>query len=164
MPRYNPQGQTRVYWVTTLSAPTAPTVAQIAAGVRLDPFIVPDSISGFTAEGQSIDSTDLASTESESLPGLATTTNGAITCYRGNTAGDAEADLLDDFNADLVAHTSGWVVFVLNGAPAATKLADVWPAQVNSVNPTPPAGGTAGRFTVGFTHPAKAQINVAIAA
>ena len=162
MPRYNPQGRTRVYWVTTLPAPSAPTAAQISAGVRLDEFIVPDSIAGFTAEPQSVDATDLAATRAKSVPGLASITNGAITMFRGDDSADDEADLLDDFNDALAAHTQGWVVFVLSGTVATGELVDVWPAEVASVNPTPPAGGTVGRFVVGFTHPADAVINVPI--
>lgn len=164
MPRYNPQGRTRIYWVTVLPSPATPTAAQINAGIRLDEYAVPDSISGFTAEPQSVDATDLAAKRAKSVPGLASITNGAITFYRGDDPGDSESDLLDDFTADLDAHTQGWVVFVPAGNVATGELVDVWPAEVASVNPTPPAGGTVGRFTVGFTHPDDAVINVPISA
>jgi len=160
MPRYNPQGHTKAYLVTTLTA-GAPTASQINAGIRLDTFMVPDGISGFTAEPQTVDATDLAATREKNVPGLATTTNGAITFFRGDDSGDGEADLFDDMVAAL--NAAKYVVFVHSGSVATGELVDVFPSNVASVNPTPPQGGQSARFVVGFTHPAEPTLNVAIA-
>ena len=162
MPRYNPQGRTKVYWVPTIAAAATPTIAEITAGVRLDEHIVPDSIAGFTSEGQTVDATDLAAKREKNVPGLATTTNGSFALYRGDEAADTEATLLDDFLTDLATNEAGYVVFVPNGSVADGELADVFPSAVLSVNAAPPQGGQSARWTVGFSHPAEPTLNAVI--
>ena len=164
MPRYNPQAHTQVFWVTSTLTAGAPTASQISAGTRLDPYMVQDGMAGFTAEGQTIDVTDLAASREKTVPGLATVTPGTITFFRGDAAADAESDLLDDFIAADAAGTVGNIVVVLNGAPLAAKLVDIHPSQVLSVNAEPTAGGTGGRFVVNFSHPSESVINEVIAA
>lgn len=161
MARFNPQGHSKVLLVSTISNAAAPTAAELAAGTDITPFIVPDGITGFTSEPATVDATDLAASREKTVRGLATTTNGAITFYRGDDAGDDEADLFDDLVSYL--DTSKYVVFAPSGAITATKLVDVFPVKVASVNASPPTGGQAGRFMVGFTHPAEPSLNVAVA-
>ena len=162
MPVFNPQGRTKLYWVETIANAAAPTAAEITAGDRLDEYIVPDSVAGFTAEPNTVDATPLSALRERTVNGLATTTNGAITFYRGDEAADAEATLFDTFVDAL--QTDGYIVVVLNGTVATGELVDVFPSRVNTVNPTPPAGGQSARFTVGFTHPADFELNATIAA
>lgn len=164
MSRYDPQGQTQIYWVTDIIAdPAAPTVAEIIAGTRLDTMAVNTGVEGFEEGASTVDVTDLAARREKTVPGLATITNGKITFYRGDDPTDVEAILFDEFLADRDAKTDGFVVAVLAGEPAAGGLADVHPSQVNAVNASTSAGGTGARFMVDFTHPASSVLNAVIA-
>lgn len=161
MPRFNPQGHSKVLLVSTIANPAAPTAAEVTAGVDLTPYLVPDGTSGFTSEPQTVDATDLAATREKNVRGLATTTNGSLTFFRGDDSGDGESDLFDDLVAAL--DTSKYVVFSHSGGTAAGDLVDIFPVKVASVNASVPQGGQAARFTVGFTHPAEPSLNATVA-
>lgn len=46
MARYTPDGKTSIYWVTTISNKSAPTAAEISAGVNLTAFLAPEGFDG----------------------------------------------------------------------------------------------------------------------
>ena len=158
---FNPQGLVKVLWVTSISNPAAPTAAEVAAGVDLTEAIMSDGVAGFSRDPQYVDATPLGATAERTVTGLASTTNGALTMLRGNTAGSDNADLLDALIDDI--GTAGYVVFALDGTLTATHLVDVFPSTLASVNPQPMQGGQAARYVVGFSHTGEFQINVAIA-
>lgn len=68
MPALVNDGNTRIYWVTTLSSTTSPTVAQITAGVDITSYLTPDGWSVTTAEA-SVDTSSLASVDDTATPG-----------------------------------------------------------------------------------------------
>lgn len=61
-------GTTKVYWVTTIAAPSGPTVAELNAGVDLTTFITADGWQVNTSTA-SVDTSDLSSTDDTFLPG-----------------------------------------------------------------------------------------------
>lgn len=157
---FNPQGQVKVFWVTSTLTTSAPTAAQINAGIDLTEAIMTDGVAGFSREPQYVDATPLAATAERTVTGLASTTNGALTLLRSNTAGSANSDLLDDLKADI--DTDGYVVFALDGV-ATGKLVDIFPSTLASVNAQPLQGGQAARYVVGFSHTGDFILNEVIA-
>ncbi len=155
---FNPQGKSKYLWVETLT-PAAPTVAQLTAGIDLTCAIVADGVEGFASEPQTVDATPLCATAERTVPGLATTTNGAFTMLRGSTADSDNSELLDTLG------TQGYIVFLLEGgSPTAGKLVDVFPSELASVNALPAVGGQTVRWKVGFTHYGAFRINEVVVA
>jgi hypothetical protein len=68
MARLGSTGNIRVWWVETIAAPNAPTVAEITAGVDLTPFMRRDGLAT-PRSGQTIDASDAASRVNKKAPG-----------------------------------------------------------------------------------------------
>ena len=146
MARQTPDGLIRVYWVTTLSSMTAPTLVQVAAGQPLHTFLAPAGIS-LPDEGSEADSSDLSSERDKSVP--------------STVSGNPEGEFWRDDTADsawttLTRGATGYLVVALfggtgtAGALAVPNPVDIWPARVSSRNLTRPARGEALRFTAVF--------------
>jgi hypothetical protein len=61
-------GNIRISWVTTISNTSAPTTAELNAGVALESFITPDGWNVSTSEAE-VDNSALNSTDDTRLPG-----------------------------------------------------------------------------------------------
>jgi len=140
--RQTPDGLIKVHWVPTISNTTAPTVAELAAGTELTPFLTPAGIN-LPDEGSEADSSDLSSERDKSVP--------------STVGGNPEAEFYRDDSADtawttLARGTSGYVLVAIFGgsgsdnALIATDKCDVWTVRVSSRNPTRVARGETQRF------------------
>jgi hypothetical protein len=68
MPDLNTDGMTKVTWMLTCSTTSAPTTAELNAGVSLESYITPDGLDiAVTTTG--IDAGSLASTQDQQIPG-----------------------------------------------------------------------------------------------
>lgn len=68
MPDIIGDGNVRISWVTTISNTSAPTTAELNAGVALESFITPDGWNVSTSEAE-VDNSALNSTDDTRLPG-----------------------------------------------------------------------------------------------
>lgn len=148
---FDPQGQARYYWLDTAPAAAIPTSTEIAAGVNLTPHILPDGVEGFSLEPGYTDATMLADTETQSVRGVSSKTNGAFTMRRGSDAADASNTVLAGLLTDV--GTAGYVVWCPAGAPASGDLVDIFPSTLSAVLPQPAVAGQVARYKVSFTHP-----------
>jgi hypothetical protein len=62
-------GQTKVYYVPTISNIAAPTTAELNAGTDLTSTLIPAGLEGFENSTAEVDNTSLASTFDTKLPG-----------------------------------------------------------------------------------------------
>jgi hypothetical protein len=113
--------QTKTFWLTTLADPAEPTVAEIAAGVAFSPFMAKDGL----AVNISTNNVDSATIDDSFDAQLA-----------GSWGADVKLTLFrDDENDDAwdacVYGTNGWLVISRTGAPIATSVVEVWPAQMH---------------------------------
>jgi hypothetical protein len=150
MARQTPDGRIKLYFVTTLSSMTSPTLVQITAGTALHSFLTPAGIS-FPDEGSEADVSDLGSARDKSAPATVS----------GNPEGEFWRDDALGGGADtawttLVRDTTGYLVVALFGgsgalyALQAADKVDVWPVRVSSRNLSRPARGEGVKFTSVF--------------
>lgn len=141
MAKIIPNEQTMVRFVTTLSSSTAPTVAQVNAGVDLTPLLISITAS---STGNSVPTPTLDNLFETSVPGTAAATFSAD-FYRDDTTDTA-------WNT-LPRAAKGYIVIQRYGANAtrtavvAAKL-EVWPVTVTSRAAGPLSSNTAQTFTV----------------
>jgi hypothetical protein len=143
MPRIIPNEETRVHFLTTITAgDLEPTTAEITAGVDLTPFVI--SINAST-RGNIVQTPSFDTRFETSIPGTVTST--------------FEADFYRDDVADtawetLPRNTQGYFVILrfggtgTDGAIAATDEVEVWPVFIVSRSATNLTSNTAQTFQV----------------
>lgn len=143
MARYFARGLSKVYWVTTISSLSAPTVAEITAGVNLTPGTEESiaEITGFDFQQNPIGVPDFSGTFDAQIGGPDTTGNSSLTFYDTTTTRTVRTALAKG--------TSGFLVFMDLGFTA-TKKAEVWPAQSLGTNQMRTLGAEAAKFQVPF--------------
>lgn len=144
------RGKSGIFWVTTLTSTTAPTVAQIVAGVRLDKAVA--DISGFE-------------TQLNRIAQPTWDTNQDIQVDGPQQLGDAQLVLLDDdgagadaasvarqaASAAMVEQASGFIVIVTQvKTPVATSKCLVFPAKIGARNAGLTLDAVSARYTVQF--------------
>lgn len=150
MARQTPDGLLKVHWVPTIANTAAPTVAELAAGTDLTPFLTPAGIN-LPDEGTEADSSDLSSERDKSVP--------------STIGGNPEAEFWRDDTTDtawttLARGTSGYLLVAIFGgtgtdaALIATDTCDVWTVRVSSRNRVRPARGETQRFQSVFANAA----------
>jgi hypothetical protein len=114
---------TRVWWVTTISSKTSPTVAEITAGVDLSPFTPKDGIK-VGATNNAVKNDDITSAFMPEIPG-SYGNKITLTCFRDDTA-DTAWTLLQTRN------TAGFLVIrrmlAVTTAIIAAQKVEVYPA------------------------------------
>lgn len=158
MGRFNNRGQKKVYFIPTVAAVAAPTMAEITAGTHLTPVI--RAMTGFKFGAGTEDAADMDSTFPKTVSGMQTVEDSTITIYEGDAAGDPEkvAELA------LTLNTAGYVVIVPKGVATATFKARVWPVKILSNSPDESADSGAATVTIGFSLPAVPTLTSTIAA
>lgn len=144
MARYVYEGKTDVWWVTTIASKTAPTVAEINAGVNLTNFVAKDGVST-NFNKNNVDSATIAETFNSQIP--------------GSYGSDLELVMFRDDTADTawnlcVYGTNGYVVLrrgVATGAAvAAAQKVEVFPASMHEPTVENAAQDTQVRFVETF--------------
>ncbi len=138
------EGKTNVYWCTTISSKTAPTVAEITAGVALTSYVTKDGVA-VNSTTNNVDNATIAETfDAQAV---------------GSWGGDVELTMFRDNSADTawttcVYGTAGFVVidrFRASGTlPSAGNKVEVWPAQMHQPVPENSAANTLLRFKEKF--------------
>lgn len=119
--RYIPPGTRKIYWVTTIATYTAPTRAELNAGIDLSAEVA--EINGFSVTSGTVDTPDLSSRFTSKIPGPITADNSSLSFYASNTSSDVRTVLPRD--------TAGFVVFLWEGDVTGQRM-DVFPAKVTS--------------------------------
>lgn len=131
MPRLASEGNVKVYWLTTVASMAAPTVANIAAGTNITPFLPTAGVGvDWTQNNASIAMLD------ESFTAEAVGTEGAtieLTFIRDDV--DADDDAWNLFTRG----ANGYLLISRFGTPAAADRVEVYPVQSHRPVPLPPA-------------------------
>lgn len=144
MPRFNRRGKTRWYLVTTITV-GAPTVAQIAAGVRVD--VALRSLNGFTSAVDDLDASDASSTFEKSIPGPEKAEASSMQLYQG----DADADAEETIRAAMVVNANRYMVECVRGAPTIGDPVNIFPVRVKGVNSDNTADNATATYTSQFS-------------
>lgn len=156
MSRLIADGEIRVWFVTTIAAPAAPTVAEINAGTDITPFI---SSLDTPNEGEAVPANDLSSAFNKTVPGR----------FGGSPSMDAYRESVTDAAYVLFPrNTIGYLVIRRFGgstvAIAAAQKVDVWNVRVITRSPATADSGSIQAFNVNFAALDTPSENVAIAA
>jgi len=148
MTRFMRKGKTKVFWVLTIASTSAPTAAEINAGVILHTQL--EDISGFLFKNNPIDTPDMGQTLVTKVSGEDTLDDSSMGFY--------EDDTTNPISTALAKGTNGFVVIFYKGiagaSPAAADKAEVWPVQVASNARNYTTDNKAADYTVMFTNTA----------
>jgi hypothetical protein len=139
-------GKTRICWVPSISDISAPTVAEISAGVDLEDYITPDGVT-FDFSNTAVDVTALSGTFSSTLPGRQELTTELTLKDQGRNAepwstfaGKPDGFLVVRRNVDVA------------DAYATSDLVEVYVVQAGQRKPMAPAANEVAKFSIGFFH------------
>lgn len=142
MAEYITPGRSKVYWVTTLTSTTSPSAAEIVAGVNLTPVLrgIPD----LPRSANTADASDLSSTFEKRARGTVGGDSGTFQLKRLTGTETAYAALDEGDEGFLVVFRKG----TAGASPAASDVADVYPAQVNTIADDTPGRNDIDSVTV----------------
>jgi hypothetical protein len=120
--RYINKGVTRFIWVDTISDTSAPTRSEINAGTDLSSQI--QEIDGWMVESESVETPDLGSTFTGSIPGSTSAEDSSVTMY---------ADLGGTDVRDVISRGDNGYMIIMDGGDTAGRTMDVFPARVGSL-------------------------------
>ena len=116
--RYIPEGVRHFYYLSAISDITAPTRTELNAGTDLTPEVA--GFGNWGLQGNQVDTPDLASRFTTSVPGLVTVDGPTISMYADSTSADVRTLLPRD--------TAGFIVVLPEGDVAGHTM-DVFPVQ-----------------------------------
>lgn len=135
------RGVTKIYFLPEITAATnVPTRQEITSGTELSGAI--SDIAGWSLGNSPIDTPDLGSTLTTSIPGEDKADASTLTFYE-DKAGDTIETLLSKGE-------EGYVVILRKGDVPASKSMDIFPVRVASRAPAYSAGSDPAKFTVTF--------------
>ncbi|MET7524712.1 hypothetical protein [Streptomyces sp900116325] len=139
--RFMRRGVTKIYFLPEITAATnVPTRSEITGGTELSGAI--SDIAGWSLGNSPIDTPDLGSTLTTSIPGEDKADASTLTFYE-DKAGDTIETLLSKGE-------EGYVVILRKGDVPASKSMDIFPVRVASRAPAYSAGSDPAKFTVTF--------------
>lgn len=142
MPDVIVDGKTRVYWVTSISSISAPTVAELDAGIDVTERITPDGLT-ITPETADVDNSSLASTFTTNRAGRRGFSI-ELTFKRGDNPTD------DVPWTTLVYQATGYLVvrriLPRDTAWAASQECEIYPVECGEPQQTPPAANEVAKF------------------
>lgn len=155
MPRVISNGEVRIWFVTTIADPDAPTVAEIGAGTDITPFL---SSLDTPLDGNAPDASDLSSAFNKTVAGK----------FGGNVSGQMYRD--DDTDTAFTTFprgTTGFLVIRRFGgsdvAEASGDLVDVWNIRVITRSDVALDDESVQMFTIDLAALDEPSINVAVA-
>jgi hypothetical protein len=119
--RYIPPGTRKVYWVTTIATYTAPTRAELNAGIDLSAEVA--AVTGFTVTSATTPTPDLSSRFTSEIPAAITAASCSLSIYATSTSSDVRTVLPRG--------TIGFVVMLWEGDVTGQRM-DVFPATVTT--------------------------------
>jgi len=148
--RYYPPGTRQVYWLVDCADPSAPTRAELDAGIDLTGEIA--AMSGFSVSSATVSVPDLSTRFAPDIPGQITAASSSITFYASEDS--------DDIRTILPRDQAGFVVVLWEGDQSGRSM-DVYPCTVTSV-PKDVTVTNAGQMSVDFAITSVPQENVEI--
>lgn len=137
-------GNTRVYWVPSISSTSAPTTTELNAGTRLDDLMTPDGLVGFEPDTADVPTSKLSSTFDTVKAGRASYSGTMVRLFKQGAA--------DTVYAALVRDTEGFIV-IRNSIDADTAWASsqkcrVYPVTLGETRDLPPEANTLERYEI----------------
>lgn len=120
--RYFDPEITKVYFVATIADKSAPTRTEIDAGTDLSGEIA--DLSGWVVTGEAIQTPDLGSRFTSTIPGRIQAEDSSLTFYSDESGSDVRSVLPRD--------TAGYILWLDGGDVTGNKM-DVFPVRVLSV-------------------------------
>ncbi|MFE7565404.1 hypothetical protein ACFU76_00325 [Streptomyces sp. NPDC057539] len=155
--RFMRRGITKILWLKNVVAETRiPTRAELSAPNCTDLTEAMSDVDGWSLTNESIETPDMASTFSSSIPGNDKADNSSITFY--------EDQLSDAFETLLPKGAVGYVVFLRKGDIPGSKSLDSFPVQVASRTPQYNAGNEAAKFQAVFSITSPPTLDAAVPA
>jgi len=137
--RFINKGVTRVLWVPSIADKTAPTRAELDAGTDLAGEI--QDLDGWLVESESVETPDLGTTFTGSIPGSTSAEDSSLTMYEDLGGTDAR---------ELMPRgTSGFIVW-MDGGDVAGRPMDVFPVRVGSVGKNRTVDDDPATLTINF--------------
>lgn len=154
MPRLASEGNVKVFWLSTVASVAAPTVANIAAGTELTPFLPTSGVGiTWTQNNASLPMLDesftveVVGTESAAIQ---------LTFVRDDTSDDAW-ELFDR-------GTNGYLLVSRFGDPVASDVVEVYPVQSHRPVPLAPAENEFQQAMVTLAVSDTPELNAVVAA
>ncbi len=151
-------GMTAVSFVPTISSTSAPTVAELDAGTRLDSYLTPDGL-GLEFGNDEVDITALSSTYNAALPGRQTVSTELTLKHQG----DATAPF-----STFASKPNGYLVIRRNVAATtawtAAQTVEVYTVQIGTRRRVAPAANEVLKFTVQAFHSSAPVFGATVAA
>lgn len=146
MARFFRRGRTKVFWVPTIaSASLIPTAAEVNAGTQLTANIA--EMTGFSFSNSPIQTPDMASTFTTTIPGEDVADESQLMFYEDTTTNTLQTTLAKG--------TEGYIVIFFAGTagatPAAADKAEVWPVISTGPFREYSTGNDAARWGAKFT-------------
>lgn len=157
MARTQHEGNTKVYWVVTLTSKTAPSLAQITAGTLLTPFITKDGVDVPNNQNM-IDSATIDETFDAQEPGSWGGGPLTLTMYRDSVAANDTAWNLCVYN------TRGYIVISRRGVPIVGSKVEVFPAAMHTPVMLATAANEMQKFREVFAVTSTPEMNATVAA
>jgi hypothetical protein len=151
--RFINKGVTRVIWVDTISDKTAPTRSEINAGTDLAGEI--QDLDGWLVESESVETPDLGTTFTGSIPGSTSSKDSSLTMYEDLGGTDARALMPRG--------TNGFIIW-MDGGDVAGRFMDVFPVRVGSVGKNRTVDDDPATLTINYNITSEPAENVAIPA
>ncbi|MGR3937056.1 phage tail tube protein [Streptomyces sp. BRA346] len=142
--RFMRRGITKILWLKSIaSADLIPTRAEISTPNATDLTEAISDVDGWSLTNEAIETPDMASTFTPSIPGNDKADNSSLTFY--------EDQFHDDMEMLLPKGATGYVVFLRKGDIPGSKSMDAFPVQVASRTAQYNAGNEAAKFQAVFT-------------
>jgi hypothetical protein len=142
--RFMRRGITKIYWLKKIAASAmVPTRAELSGTNATELTDAISDVDGWSLTNEAIETPDMASTFSSSIPGNDKADNSSITFY--------EDQLSDTVETLLPKGAAGFVVFLRKGDIPGSKSMDVFPVQVASRTAQYNAGNEAAKFQAVFS-------------
>ncbi|MGW8880639.1 phage tail tube protein [Streptomyces mirabilis] len=155
--RFMRRGITKILWLKNVAAATRiPTRAELSAPNSTDLTEAMSDVDGWSLTNESIETPDMVSTFSSSIPGNDKADNSSITFY--------EDQLSDAVETLLPKGAVGYVVFLRKGDITGSKSLDSFPVQVASRTPQYNAGNEAAKFQAVFSITSPPTLDAAVPA
>jgi hypothetical protein len=151
--RYIPEGVRHFNFLPAVATLTSPTRAEINAGTDLTPQV--SAFGNWGIVSTPVNTPDLASTFTPSIPGLTTVDGSTIDMYADSTSADVRTLL--------PRNTVGFILVLPEGDVAGRK-ADVFPVKVISAEKTASIGGNPAMIALNFAITANPAENVTVPA
>ncbi len=136
------RGVTKIYFLDTIAAPTnVPTRAELTGGTDLSGAVA--DISGWSLANSPIDTPDLGSTLTTSIPGEDKADASTLTFYEDQLSEKVETLLTKD--------VVGFIAILRKGDIPASKSLDIFPIRVASRAPSYSTSSDPAKFVVTFS-------------